>query len=1327
MALFYLKYTFNFRLETNENPKTYKLAVKNTGSNCGFIEAKPDDDDVQGVQFSQSFYRYVVYIGSSPVFDSINLLPESQLNKTLINEDPEITTAQLPNGQTTTAIKINHSSNEPQLVKIEVISKSPRVPMMNFEDLPKAPDLDNVNMLSCRVTAASALRIEQIIDQAEVQRQLGIGFSGGLIPNFSSAIGKGYGAWTVYNNESGDADNFSFDNFDPFVRYLWEARSQSLSLDIGLGVGVPFSLAEVAGGLGVGAAGGSPTASVAGSINVQIINTIEAQKIRYDYSNKRPYDLASKLIESLKPYDDLFQEDVEEDQKVSIADSDNDGVSTVIDRLYELSATTNVISFKNIESPIFFNKSPESEYTKLIDDYSLINKSIVLKNLTGLTPITSIGNTSIDSKMKAYKVSIEKDNDEEELEKSVNIYLLVEDNSDSIDITSGKKYTVYCKCLFPQWIRQFAYFQYTNLERILGVNYQTKDLIQQLFNKENGTSLDKLDEYTVLLVVRSKTQIENAEAAGTNTPNKITTRNIQHNDTIIEQKDKKDTTEEETQNTFRANSFIANVPPAKDTAIDNVGYVQGGAYYEIIPGFGLQVRAGHGMSFRPDNEVALAQPRIFGQITSPHMVLNPYNVRDILDGGNSVLNDGSTLEIFSNMGRERSASGAGIPFFTPRQNSGGLGGDLDFMVYSVTETADIFTPSLISYKSNLNSQEEYVTFKDSITNNIITYSVKAGNKRFATAIDGFSSSNARFIDVRNGTVYSDSTDDAMHLDLLNNADVSSISKNNDGEIEFGDISGLGIGTISQVSFKLSSATDEFNPNKSFPYVLMYETTNSSLSSLTNGDTFVPFGAVDNKGKIIPKIYSLSAGMNYLICKDLVEVNNIKVIPALGIEEGLDFTKLGEISEGKIYGPQEDLGKNPIAHMRLERGDQFLIMETKDATGAGPTAIIASEINAHNTNLTYPGTYGGSRAIDSNERLEDFIDNEFIATNTATKDKYYLLGYMEEANAINDPKAFAYLIGFLYDESGSITNQLACLPIPELNLASGFSVFNNHEIFDQFLKSEVENPDEPDGGRFPFFTVKESTNFIIDADYPVRQKPGVCKIGQSTIKLIFLANEDGNIDIYYNKNIGRTWIKMEEEFTNEILNVIEEEVAADGTKTIKTINNNSNIEVKRIACSRQTYEDTLYIFPYCRIEGQQYFVLSKRIPFRVLDYYTTSKENRDANLKEEMLTLLRKEPPVLAIGDPNSILPSDNIKIRVGNSKKNEEDTYIPIDLLKSDYEIDAHTQPTPEENLNSIQNIDISQDLKSGTFKIYYINNKGYRDCKASRSGTFSWQSFSSF
>lgn len=1321
MALFYLKYTFLFpETDKNSNPRICKLAVKTTDEG-EWKEALVDDDDIRGVSFSESSYRFVVYVGSSPVFDSIKLIQDNQLNKNAITATPEITSFNLPNGDSTTTIKVNLSSGyETSLVKIDIISKKPLVPMMNYEDIPNAPELDNINQFSPRVTPASAFRLEQIIDQADIQRQLGIAFAGGLIPNFSSAIGLGYGSWTIYNKKTEKINNYSFDNFEPLVRYLWEARSQSLSFDVGAG-GAPFTIAGISGSAVVGAAGGGTTASAIGSINVQVINTIEAQKIRYDYTNKTPYDLGKKLIQSLKPYNDIYQKTAADADKILINDSDNDGVPTIIDRLYELSATTNVISFKNIVSPIDFNKNPESEYNTLLEKYSLINKSIVLKNLTKLSSISNISyknkSINIDSKMKAYKVPINKGENEDALEKEVSIYLLIEDGSDSVDISSDSTYTVYCKCLFPQWIRQFDYFTYSNLDRILGVNYQTRNLITQLFYDKNSVSLDKLSEYVILLIVRSKNQIENSNSTGTNSINKISTRNTAHNDSIIAQNTETTTVED----SFRANSFIANVPLAKDTAIDNVGYVQGNTYYEIIPGFSLQVRAGHGMFYVPDQEVSLAQPRIFGQIVSPHMVLNPYNVSDILNGGNSILNDGSILEIFSNMGRDRSVAGADIPFFSPNQNNGGLGGNLDFFVYSVTETADIFTPSLISYKSNLNSQEEYVTFKDSISNNVINYSIKAGNTRFASPVNGFSSTNATFTNVRNGTVYSDCTDDAVHLDSLYVADVESISINDDNEVDFGTINNLGISTISQLYFKLKQTFV-----KGYPYVLMYETSNSELSSLANnGDTFVPFGATDNNGKIIPKIFNLSNGANYLICKDLVEATSIKLVPAKGIDNNLDFSKIGEISEGKIYGPQENLSKNPIAHIRLERGDQFIIMEAKEANDSGPTAIIAAEINAHNANLTYPGNYGGIIDIDDNARLNDFVNNDFIASKTANENQYYLLGYMDESTAISDPKAFLYLIGFLYDSSGSPTNQLACIPIPELNLSSGTSTINNHEIFDQFLITDVKDKKEPDGGRFPFFTVENSSNFIIDPNYPVKQKPGICKIGKSTLKLIFLANEDGGIDAYFNKNIGRNWTKLNNEFTSQILNVIEQTKSSDGTKKNKVIENNKFINVRRIACSRQTTEDTVYLFIYCNIEGQQYFVLSKRIPFKVLDYFTTFTEDRDPNLKEEMLNLLRQEPPVLAIGNPNSILPSDNIRIRVGNSQKNNENSYVPLNLLASDF--DTINQSTPEENLKSIQNIDISQDLKTGTFKIYYINNKGHRDCKASRTGTFSWQSFNSF
>ena len=134
---------------------------------------------------------------------------------------------------------------------------------------------------------------------------------------------------------------------------------------------------------------------------------------------------------------------------------------------------------------------------------------------------------------------------------------------------------------------------------------------------------------------------------------------------------------------------------------------------------------------------------------------------------------------------------------------------------------------------------------------------------------------------------------------------------------------------------------------------------------------------------------------------------------------------------------------------------------------------------------------------------------------------------------------------------------------------------------------------------------------------------------------------------------------------------------------------------------------------------------------IVDYWNQANENPNSETEEEILNLLTKEKPILAIGDPNLIFPDDNLKIHVGNSQKNDESngeaSFTSIQPLKSDKETDDQAQPLLNENLSTIQNIDISQDLNSGTIKIYFINNKGVRDCKASLSTGKTWQSFISF
>ena len=112
-----------------------------------------------------------------------------------------------------------------------------------------------------------------------------------------------------------------------------------------------------------------------------------------------------------------------------------------------------------------------------------------------------------------------------------------------------------------------------------------------------------------------------------------------------------------------------------------------------------------------------------------------------------------------------------------------------------------------------------IVFKDGITNNVINHVKVSSNQRFTSPVANFSSSNPEFTDIRDvGSIYSESTDASIELNLYNSADVSTEKEDNNFVME--SVSGTGVGDISQVY--LNIAENLFNSGKRFPYVLFYQ-------------------------------------------------------------------------------------------------------------------------------------------------------------------------------------------------------------------------------------------------------------------------------------------------------------------------------------------------------------------------------------------------------------------------------------------------------------------------------------------------------------------------
>lgn len=1322
MALALLEYSYSFPSTMgNENPRVCRLAIKRDPDSFVFTEASETDKDIYPVNFSTKHYRFLVLIGNKIAYDSTSITPASQIDKTTLSGTVEITTSPLGTGGQTTTIKVP-LTDKTSIVRIKVISVKPRVPMQNYTDIPELPQLKSNLLFHDRILPLDSFYVSQTIDQRDLQRILGIGIAIAFIPNFSSGIGVGYGTWQIYDKKSTSSPkDFSFENFDLFYRLSFEAVSVSSSLDIGLGAGPPFSLIGVAGGY---QAAGSPTSSVAGSQRVEVSKTYEAQKLRYDHKNKDLKEVIKKVKENYGLYSAIYEipKDAEEKETLPDFDVDKDGKKTIIDRITYLSSEIGFNSLGNEESTPDFKKDAVSELKTLIEKHSIVNKPCVIKDLTGLSEVTSISyNGNVADSLSPLKVYKTKD--------FTNVYLVFEDGlPDKFEINDSSKYTIYCKCLCPDWSSHFDYFTYKNLSLILGISEDTLNILIPLFGSKSNADLTLIENPMILLLIRSKTIITTTNSYA-NTPAKVTVKNTNHNDSIVLQKDKEEddpATPSQAEEVIRPGSFIANVPVDQEYTIEQVNYVQKDKLFSLIPGFDIQTRGAHGLFFTSEQEPDLAQPKIQGKLDSPWLLLNPLDDPDTLNGPDSILHKGSTLEVFSNMGRERGSSDflSNLPFLSSLSSLGSIGGDLVYFFESVSTRPDILTPSLISFKSNLKSEEEYVVYK-SENGDVVNYKILRGNNRLLSPVSNFSSTNVKFEKIHNGTVDSDCNSDVVQLNILNEEIVSVKRELNDFVIN----STGNINTVSQIKLKFLSKV-----SNNFPYVLFYDG--------ENGDS-VAFGEMDQNGTIIPKIFNLNSNADcYLHCKNLNNVSNIVLKPALGINSTISFETLQSPVDLKctLYGPQEtDLSKNPIAQMRLDNGSQYIILEISSDSNS-PTLIAAAEINVMDSKINYPSIYTKEqKEIESNSRLEKFNQTDFVASNkTATKDQYMLLGYFDEANVIEERDVF-YIIGFLYDSSGGKSNTLASIPIPKQQLSNGKSVFGIHRNYDQYLSGKpVETSKEEDKERFPFFVVDNSNDFIVEKDLKNKQKPGIAKINKNGTKMIFMADENGKALCYINDNICRQWKKMPDKFVENLFNYRETIIGKDGKPSENSFNNQKEIKFIRFACSKETFSDEIDLFAFCEIKGSRYFVLMKKITFDVINYYskyavlTSLKEKPtyiiDKDEEKPFLDKINSRKPVLAIGDPNLILPDKNLAIRVGNSKFIEKDKkYISLNLLLNDGQTDSNEQTVTEQTLNKLQNIDISQDFVHGITKIYFINNKGHRDAKASLNSGQTFQSYKSF
>lgn len=677
------------------------------------------------------------------------------------------------------AAYINQQQNETKLV----ISGLPIVPYNGF--------------ISTQVTPASAIRVSQTIDQNMVGRELFISMSGAMISP-SVSLGTGFGRWNFNNlNSVGFNEIFSYrdivNNSTLNMCLDFKIKFLSMSMELFANPGMFTLIGTMA-----------PAVSVVTLFTILVPNgvrTIEEQRVRYLYL-KDMQELTDRVKDNFRLYTDLitltedekeyFNNDMEEGNTNVLTDLDGDGRCTIMDRLYQLTIMSPSQIVK-VTSPSFFsnpknsgvtvNSNGISEFVYLVNKFSIIGRSICISDISNITLsedtesgtnilVLNITYTEVEKESEVNPLyegtQITETPKVDEFKDTVKYTLIIESSGldgdsqqDALkkinDMKSGNHYSLYCKLLNFYFLKRYDrdFYDRSDFPEIIGIKKETWNYLKYTYEKD-ASEENIFEENNIYLVVRTFDirPLVNPESTiarelfgmgsmydNLNDKQSTMVYRKEHNDCLIRRYNAEERKKMDPKNKIRY------LIPFDDTALDKVGVNITRIYYELIPGMGLKNKGGHGIEYIAKSP--LISPgsidRIFGELTSTMILLNPYNIGDILNGN---LNQGSWLEIFSNMGREKDTSSPTAAASIGVANNL-LGGDLDYMIYTTTETIEDKMPSnLIAYFDRNFSDAEKILYNVFGRSELIMYNNPSLNILSFTKPKDFSILNTTFNPVK---------------------------------------------------------------------------------------------------------------------------------------------------------------------------------------------------------------------------------------------------------------------------------------------------------------------------------------------------------------------------------------------------------------------------------------------------------------------------------------------------------------------------------------------------------------------------------------------------
>lgn len=1365
MALFFPKYLYTFSAseKNGTNPRKCKLFVKTTvlGED---VEASEDDENAKPATFTTTNYRFIAKAGGKIIFQSSNILQGGVENEgSAVIEDVKID----PNkedSETTVQITVTLPNElATSSVSIEIIAKKAKTPWIRFDRVPSLGKIAYRGFIREKVLPASAIRISELIDQPLPTRSFPSWIFFSVTGAFS--IGKGYGTWNIYNPESsldeivknlqeeesisdsndGDLNNTKSTDLSLYTRLQFDCTFMSLSLEIEP-PGIDFTL------LGL-MSPPATTVPLAGVIVPSGFTTIEAQKLYYKFYPGFIY-LYNMVKDSFQSYKSVFINP--EDGDFETDDFDFDGEATIVDRILELNRPS-PLKIDNFDSPLFFSNlstnkpnydseapldpdrmpevprttesnitAPRRELKYLVENYSAIGKPVIIRDVEfseKLTPTEELYALALG----IYKIKV-KDHNE------ITAYLIDEDANnnpyiDDSEDTSGRtidlsrQYTIFAKVIVPQWDRKFTdFYNRENIYDTWGVKNETSQFIRSKIyslDKNENEKLSEIEHPIIFLVIRSAFR---SSSISLPTSNKAYIfHNPDHHDNFYKQKRSE---------TDKSPTVVIN-SPEKDHCIINTGVKFTNIYYETVPGYGLKTSDGsHGVDYVQDSSISIASAGISnqlqGELLSPQINFNPYKLNDLL--GTSRLDKGSVIEIISNMGFDKDVgSSRYLPAYLGGGEMGLIGGNLSYIVYTVTETAPEFeTPGLIAYKGRGTDKRELVTYNSPLSGTLRTFVSTRFNENLFDKAEDFGINNPTLIvKQKNPSLYNYSEEMVLALDKHRQIETSETStdlKQDEGILKI-IIEGSDetIEYFSYIKINVLSIENQ----KTCPCFIFYQSDDTRNVAEINS-AFMPFGYADRKGNIIPKIFNLHLGENILDVRDMYNVVELRIVPVKFTSElyNINYKITNTLTfdtKSYVLIPEEKLTKKPIGHLFLKNGQHLLFFSSKTQSESPWTYVLMSSINSGTLHAQYPDLDKTVKPIQVISDFEKFITpefEEFVAFRETDLNKYYFITLMEEAQIVKLTETLIFLIGFIYDENGSMPSSgfpLVTIPLSSKLLGLGSSTlisstYHNNE----FMLGEK--------GKLPFFYEEGMNNFIVKTGFSEAEKPAICILEKIKFPIIFYIYEN-KIRISYSNDNGYKWHEISDTITDMLL-----KHQLSPTEII----DNSEISPKRLSCLKNPETSSILLFITCSILGNQYMVIVKEIPYNFIRdaiYATENNQTFSQNtepLPNSIKELLSKKP-ILIIGNPSGLDNSEEIQINIGNCiKKNE--IYISLGEVEGDLASRLIKDETlTEQNLSSLQNVDISFDSKFGIYKVYYINNSGTRDCKVSYDNLYSWYNLKNF